>query len=152
MWAWGRLDEAEHAARAGIKVLKGYPPQQQIQCLGLLIQCSLARGNLDNARSYLSRLENLMNNGVLHSDWIANADKVRLIYWQMTGDAQSASHWMRHTDKPAFANNHFCRASGAMWRGRRSCWATSAEVILDELNENAHALRLMSDLNRNPAA
>ncbi len=151
MWAWGRLDEAEHAARAGIKVLKGYPPQQQIQCLGLLIQCSLARGNLDNARSYLSRLENLMNNGVLHSDWIANADKVRLIYWQMTGDAQSASHWMRHTDKPAFANNHFLQGQ---WRNVARAQIllgnlSQAEVILDELNENAHALRLMSDLNRN---
>jgi len=151
MWAWGRLDDAEHAAREGIKVLKGYPPQQQIQCLGLLIQCSLARGNLDNARSYLSRLENLMSNGVLHSDWIANADKVRVIYWQMTGDAQSASHWMRHTAKPAFANNHFLQGQ---WRNVARAQIllgnlSQAEVVLDELNENARALRLMSDLNRN---
>lgn len=92
-----------------------------------------------------------MNNGVLHSDWIANADKVRLIYWQMTGDAQSASHWMRHTDKPAFANNHFLQGQ---WRNVARAQIllgnlSQAEVILDELNENAHALRLMSDLNRN---
>lgn len=151
MWAWGRLDEAEHAAREGMKVLKGYPPQQQIQCLGLLIQCSLARGNLDNARSYLSRLENLLSNGVLHSDWIANADKVRLIYWQMTGDTQSASHWMRQTAKPASANNHFLQGQ---WRNVARAQillgnAGEAEVILDELNDNARSLRLMSDLNRN---
>ncbi len=114
LWAWARLDEAEDAARAGIKVLKGYPPQQQLQCLALLVQCSLARGDLDNARSHLNRLENLLGNGqLLHSDWVSNADKVRVIYWQMTGDAQSASHWMRHTDKPAFANNHFLQGQ---WR------------------------------------
>ncbi|RPE01234.1 HTH-type transcriptional regulator MalT [Candidatus Pantoea deserta] len=151
MWAWGRLDEAEQAAREGIKVLKGYPPQQQIQCLGLLVQCSLARGNLDNARSYLNRLENLLNNGSLHSDWIANADKVRVIYWQMTGDVQSASHWMRHTAKPAFANNHFLQGQ---WRNIARAQIlqgdlSQAEVVLEELNENARALRLMSDMNRN---
>ncbi len=112
MCAWGRLDEEEQAAREGITVLKGYP-QQQIQCLGLLVQCSLARGNLDDARSNIKRLENLLNNGCLHSDWIANADKVRVIYWQMMGDVQSASHWMRHTAKPAFANNHFLQGQ---WR------------------------------------
>ena len=151
MWAWGRLDEAEQAAREGMKVLKGYPPQQQIQCLGLLVQCSLARGNLDNARSYLNRLENLLNNGSLHSDWIANADKVRVIYWQMTGDVQSASHWMRHTAKPAFANNHFLQGQ---WRNIARAQIlqgdlSQAEVVLEELNENARALRLMSDMNRN---
>ena len=151
MWAWGRLDDAEHAAKEGIKVLKGYPPQQQIQCLGLLVQCSLARGNLDNARSYLNRLENLLNNGNLHSDWVANADKVRVIYWQMTGDAQSANHWMRQRDKPAFANNHFLQGQ---WRNMARAHILlgnlmQAEVVLEELNENARALQLKSDLNRN---
>ncbi|MDO6407123.1 HTH-type transcriptional regulator MalT [Pantoea phytobeneficialis] len=151
MWAWGRLDEAEQAARAGIRVLKGYQQQQQIQCLGLLAQCSLARGNLDNARSHLNRLENLLNNGNWHSDWIANADEVRVIYWQMTGDKQSANTWMRQTAKPAFANNHFLQGQ---WRNVARAQImlgnmTQAEVVLDELNDNARALRLMSDLNRN---
>ncbi|WP_210080188.1 HTH-type transcriptional regulator MalT [Pantoea endophytica] len=151
LWAWGRLDEAEQAAREGIKVLKGYQPQQQIQCLGLLVQCSLARGNLDNARSHLSRLENLINNGSLHSDWIANADKVRVIFWQMTGDSQSASSWMRQTVKPEFANNHFLQGQ---WRNVARAQIllgnmSQAEVVLDELNDNARALNLMSDMNRN---
>lgn len=151
LWAWGRLDEAEQAAREGIKVLKGYQPQQQIQCLGLLVQCSLARGNLDNARSHLSRLENLLNNGSLHSDWIANADKVRVIFWQMTGDSQSASSWMRQTAKPEFANNHFLQGQ---WRNVARAQIllgnmSQAEVVLDELNDNARALNLMSDMNRN---
>lgn len=151
LWAWGRLDEAEQAAREGMRVLAGYQPQQQIQCLGLLVQCSLARGNLDNARSFLSRLENLLNNGSWHSDWIANADKVRIIYWQMTGDAQSAANWMRQTAKPAFANNHFLQGQ---WRNIARAQIllgdlNQAEVVLEELNDNARALRLMSDLNRN---
>lgn len=151
MWAWGRLDEAEQAAREGIKVLQGYQPQQQIQCLGLLVQCSLARGNLDNARSYLNRLENLLHNGSWHSDWIANADKVRVIYWQMIGDKQSASHWLCQTAKPAFANNHFLQGQ---WRNIARAQillgnVSQAEVIVEELNENGRALSLMSDVNRN---
>ncbi|QGY31758.1 HTH-type transcriptional regulator MalT [Pantoea cypripedii] len=151
MWAWGRLEEAEQAARTGIKVLKGFQQQQQIQCLGLLVQCSLARGNLDNARSHLNRLENLLNNGNWHSDWITNADEVRVIYWQMTGDKQSASNWLHQTAKPEFANNHFLQGQ---WRNIARAQIllgnlTHAEVVLDELNDNARALRLMSDLNRN---
>ncbi|WP_089529048.1 HTH-type transcriptional regulator MalT [Pantoea ananatis] len=151
MWAWGRLDEAEQAAREGMKVLQGYQPQQQIQCLSVLVQSAIARGNLDNARSLLNRLENLLNNGRWHNDWLANADKVRVLYWQMTGDTQSASEWLRQTPKPACANNHFLQGQ---WRNVARAQIllghyTQAEVILDELNENARTLQLMSDLNRN---
>ncbi|WP_130831913.1 HTH-type transcriptional regulator MalT [[Erwinia] mediterraneensis] len=151
LWAWGRLEEAETAARDGIKVLARYQPQQQIQCLALLVQCSLARGNLDNARGHLNRLENLLNNGSWHSDWIANADEVRVIYWQMTGDHTSATTWLRQTPKPAFANNHFLQGQ---WRNIARAQILlgeidQAEVVLEELNDNARALRLMSDLNRN---
>ena len=151
LWAWGRLDEAESAAREGIKVLARYQPQQQIQCLALLVQSSLARGHLDNARSHLNRLENLLNNGSWHSDWIANADEVRVIYWQMMGDSKSASYWLQQTPKPAFANNHFLQGQ---WRNIARAQILlgdvgQAEVVLEELNDNARALRLMSDLNRN---
>ena len=45
LWAWARLDEAEASARSGIEVLSSYQPQQQLQCLAMLIQCSLARGD-----------------------------------------------------------------------------------------------------------
>ena len=81
LWAWARLDEAEAAARTGIEVLSSFQPQQQLQCLSLQVQCSLARGDLDNARNHLNRLENLLGNGAYHSDWVSNADKVRVIYW-----------------------------------------------------------------------
>ncbi|MBU5622434.1 HTH-type transcriptional regulator MalT, partial [Enterobacteriaceae bacterium S5_ASV_15] len=89
LWAWSRLDEAESCARQGLNVLSSFQPQQQLQCLALLVQCSLARGDLDNARNHLNRLENLLGNGQYHSDWVSNADKVRVIYWQMTGDKKS---------------------------------------------------------------
>ena len=44
LWAWSRLDEAK-AAPAGLNVLSSFQPQQQLQCLALLVQCSLARGD-----------------------------------------------------------------------------------------------------------
>ena len=46
LWAWSRLDEAESCARQGLNVLSSFQPQQQLQCLALLVQCSLARGDL----------------------------------------------------------------------------------------------------------
>ncbi len=45
LWAWSRLDEAESCARQGLNVLSSFQPQQQLQCLALLVQCSLARGD-----------------------------------------------------------------------------------------------------------
>ncbi len=151
LWAWARLDEAEQSARHGMDVLATYQPQQQLQCLALLVQSSLARGDLDNARNHLNRLENLLGNGQYHSDWVSNADKVRVIYWQMIGDTKSAANWLRHTPKPAFANNHFLQSQ---WRNIARAQILlgefdSAEMVLEELNENARTLRLMSDLNRN---
>lgn len=151
LWAWSRLDESEASARYGVEVLAGYQPQQQLQCLALLVQCSLARGDLDNARSHLNRLENLLGNGPYHSDWVSNADKVRVIYWQMTGDKKSAANWLRLTPKPEFANNHFLQSQ---WRNIARAQILlgefdPAEMVLEELNENARSLRLMSDLNRN---
>ena len=151
LWAWARLDEAEAAARTGIEVLSSFQPQQQLQCLSLQVQCSLARGDLDNARNHLNRLENLLGNGAYHSDWVSNADKVRVIYWQMVGDKKSAANWLRHTPKPEFANNHFLQGQ---WRNIARVQILlgefdSAEMVLEELNENARSLHLMSDLNRN---
>lgn len=151
LWAWARLDESEAAARKGIEVLAELQPQQQLQCLALLVQNSLARGDLDNARNHLHRLENLLGNGQYHSDWVSNADKVRAIYWQMTGDKKAAAQWLRQTPKPAFANNHFLQSQ---WRNIARVQILlgefePAEMVLEELNENARSLRLMSDLNRN---
>lgn len=108
-------------------------------------------GDLDNARSHLNRLENLLGNGHYHSDWVSNADKVRVIYWQMTGDKTAAANWLRQTPKPEFANNHFLQSQ---WRNIARAQILlgdfePAEMVLEELNENARSLRLMSDLNRN---
>lgn len=151
LWSWSRLDEAEDAARKGIEILVNYHPRQQLQCLAMLAKCSLARGDLDNANMYIQRCEELQYDSQYHQDWTTNADKPRIIHWQMTGDKAAAANWLRDADKPGMADNHFLQGQ---WRniariqimlGRYN----EAEVILDELNENARRLRLTSDLNRN---
>lgn len=57
LWGVSAADEAEATARHGVNVLSTYQLQQQLQCLTLLVQCSLARGDLDNARNHLNRLK-----------------------------------------------------------------------------------------------
>jgi LuxR family maltose regulon positive regulatory protein len=69
----------------------------------------------------------------------------------MTGDKKSAANWLRQTPKPEFANNHFLQSQ---WRNIARAQILlgdfePAEMVLEELNENARSLRLMSDLNRN---
>ena len=121
LWAWARLDESEASARSGIELLSTFQPQQQLQCLALLVQCSLARGDLDNARSLLNRLENLLGNGHYHSDWISNADKVRVIYWQMVSDKTlppTGCATRRNQNSPITTS---CKASGATSLARKSC-------------------------------
>lgn len=151
LWSWSRLDEAEQAARKGIKILVNYHPQQQLQCLAILAKCSLARGDLDNASLYIQRCEALQHDSQYHLDWITNADKPRIIHWQMTGDSIAAAQWLRDAKKPGMADNHFLQGQ---WRNIARIQImlgryTEAEVILDELNENARRLNLISDLNRN---
>lgn len=151
LWSWSHLDDAEAAARKGLEVLTNFQPQQQLQCLAMLAKCALARGDMDNARRHLNRCENLLGNGQYHSDWVTNADKPRVIYWQMTNDKVAAANWLRLTQKPADADNHFLQGQ---WRNIARAQILlgqydEAEVVLDELNENARRLRLISDLNRN---
>ncbi|URQ61066.1 HTH-type transcriptional regulator MalT [Pantoea alhagi] len=151
LWSWARLDEAEATARKGLEVLANFQPQQQLQCLAMLAKCALARGDLDNARRHLIRCENLLGNGQYHSDWVTNADKPRVIYWQLTNDKVAAANWLRLTPKPPTADNHFLQGQ---WRNIARVQILlghyeEAEVVLDELNESARRLRLTSDLNRN---
>ncbi|AJJ22555.1 HTH-type transcriptional regulator MalT [Yersinia enterocolitica] len=151
LWSWSRLDEAEEAARKGIEILVNYQPQQQLQCLAMLAKCSLARGDLDNANMYIQRCEALQHGSQYHLDWITNADKPRVIHWQMTGDKAAAANWLRQAEKPGMADNHFLQGQ---WRNIARIQImlgrfNEAEVVLDELNENARRLRLTSDLNRN---
>ncbi|MDN0027925.1 HTH-type transcriptional regulator MalT [Serratia marcescens] len=151
LWSWSRLDEAEDAARTGLKILANYQPQQQLQCIAMLAKCSLARGDLDNANSHLQRCETLLHGAHYHRDWLTNTDKSRVIHWQMTGDTAAAAQWLRHTEKPGMADNHFTQGQ---WRNIARVQILlgqydEAGVVLDELNENARRLRLVSDLNRN---
>ncbi|WP_213990168.1 HTH-type transcriptional regulator MalT [Sodalis sp. dw_96] len=151
LWSWARLEDAELAAKAGLNVLVGAQPQQQLQCLALLAKCALARGDVDDARRLLQRCDNLISSGQYHSDWITNADRPRVIYWQMTGDTVAAANWLNQTVKPDCVDNHFLQGQ---WRNIARAQILlgqfdEAEVVLDELNDNARALQLVSDLNRN---
>ncbi|WP_413735863.1 HTH-type transcriptional regulator MalT [Sodalis sp. RH21] len=151
LWSWARLDEAEQAANAGVKVLANAEPSQQLQCVALLAKIALARGDFDNARRHLHRCENLLGGGEYHSDWITNADKPRVMYWQLTGDTAAAAHWLDQTVKPDNVDNHFLQGQ---WRNIARAQILlgqydEAEVVLDELNDNARQLHLVSDLNRN---
>ena len=85
-----------------------------------------------------------------HRDWLTNTDESRVIHWQMTGDTAAAAQWLRHR-KPGMADNHFTQGQ---WRNIARVQILlgqydEAGVVLDELNENARRLRLVSDLNRN---
>ncbi|QLK62628.1 HTH-type transcriptional regulator MalT [Enterobacteriaceae bacterium Kacie_13] len=151
LWSWSRLDDAEDAARKGLDVLTNFQPQQQLQCLAMLAKCSLARGQLDNAHHHLQRCETLLKTGQYHIDWLTNTDKPRVIYWQMIGDKAAARQWLQQARKPDMADNHFQQGQ---WRNIARMQILlekfdEAEVVLDELNQNARQLRLTSDLNRN---
>ncbi|MTD27802.1 HTH-type transcriptional regulator MalT [Erwinia sorbitola] len=151
LWSWSRLDDAEDAARQGLEVLTNFQPQQQLQCLAMLAKCSLARGQLDNAHHHLQRCEALLKTGQYHIDWLTNADKPRVTYWQMTDDKAAARQWLQQARKPDMADNHFQQGQ---WRNIARMQILlekfdEAEVVLDELNQNARQLRLTSDLNRN---
>lgn len=151
LWTWGRLDEAQAAAHAGLAILASFPPQQQLQCLALVVQVSLARGDMNNARSHLNRLENLLGNGAYHSDWVANANEARIIYWQIASDKKTAANWLSQTSKPTLANNHFLQSQ---WRNIVRVHILlgefdEAEKALALLNEHAHRLELISDINHN---
>jgi len=151
LWSWSRLDDAEDAARQGLDVLTNFQPQQQLQCLAMLAKCSLARGQLDNAHHHLQRCESLLKTGQYHIDWLTNTDKPRVIYWQMIGDKAAARQWLQQARKPHMADNHFQQGQ---WRNIARVQILleqfdEAEVVLDELNQNARQLRLTSDLNRN---
>lgn len=151
LWSWARLDEAESAARKGVEILANFQPQQQLQCLALLARCSLARGDLDNANMHLQRCETLLHSGSYHLDWRTNADKPRVLLWQMTGDKAAAASWLRQAERPDVADNHFLQgqlrniARVQIMLGHYD----AAEMVLSELNNNARRLRLYSDLNRN---
>lgn len=151
LWSWSRLDEAEDAARTGLKILANYHQQQQLQCIAMLAKCSLVRGDLDNANAHLRRCETLLHGAQYHRNWLTNTDKSRVIHWQMTGDTAAAAQWLCQTEKPGMADNPFTQSQ---WRNIARVQILlglheEAGLVLDELNDNARRLRLISDLNRN---
>ncbi|SFN86786.1 HTH-type transcriptional regulator MalT [Xenorhabdus japonica] len=151
LWCWARIDESEDAARQGLEVLANYQPQQQLQCLTQLAKCSLIRGDIDNARRYLTRCENLLSNGQYHRDWRTNTDKLRVIIWQSLEDSSSLTQWLAQAERPDSFCNHF---NQNQWRNIARAQILlgqygDAESILEKLNTYARKLALVSDLNRN---
>ncbi|MBD2784485.1 HTH-type transcriptional regulator MalT [Xenorhabdus sp. DI] len=151
LWCWARIDESEEAARLGLDVLANYQPQQQLQCLTQLAKCSLVRGDIDNARRYLTRCENLLSNGQYHRDWRTNTDKLRVIIWQTLEDSSSLAQWLAQAERPESFCNHF---NQNQWRNIARVKISlgqyeEAGSILEKLNEYARRLALVSDLNRN---
>ncbi|KLU14587.1 MULTISPECIES: HTH-type transcriptional regulator MalT [Xenorhabdus] len=151
LWCWARIDDSEEVARQGLEVLDNYQPQQQLQCLTQLAKCSLVRGNIDNARRYLTRCENLLSNGQYHRDWRTNTDELRVIIWQTLEDSDSLTQWLVQAEQPESFCNHF---NQNQWRNIARAKILldqheEAESILVKLNEYARKLALVSDLNRN---
>ncbi|CDG22794.1 HTH-type transcriptional regulator malT [Xenorhabdus poinarii G6] len=151
LWCWARIDESEAAARQGLDVLANYQPQQQLQCFTQLAKCSLVRGDIDNARRYLTRCENLLSNGRYHQDWRTNTDKLRVIIWQNLEDSHSLTQWLAQAERPDSFCNHF---NQNQWRNIARAKILlgqyeEAGSILGKLNAHARKLQLVSDLNRN---
>ncbi|AGI31948.2 TPA: HTH-type transcriptional regulator MalT [Mannheimia haemolytica] len=148
LWEWYNLDKAESMAVAGMNALSKF--EDKLQCLTLLTKISLARGNLDNTARLLGEVEQLEHSHSYHHDWIANADQVRIFYWQMTNDVSAVRNWLIQNPSPVSDKNHFTQVQ---WRNiARSRILLEeyheAKAILDNLIETAEKFSLISDLNR----
>lgn len=148
LWEWYNLDKAESMAVAGMNALSKF--EDKLQCLTLLTKISLARGNLDNTSRLLREVEQLEHSHSYHHDWIANADQVRMIYWQMNNDISAARSWLIQNPLPISDKNHFTQIQ---WRNIARAEILlgeydKAKEILDNLIETAEKFSLISDLNR----
>ncbi|RRN00453.1 HTH-type transcriptional regulator MalT [Bibersteinia trehalosi] len=146
---WYNLDKAESMATAGMEVLSNI--EDQLQCLTLLTKISLVRGNLDNTARLLNEVEQLERSHTYHHDWIANADQVRMLYWQMTNNISAAQNWLAQNPSPVSNKNHFTQIQ---WRNivRAKILSgdyESARDILNTLIFTAKKLSLINDLNYN---
>ncbi|OXS14807.1 transcriptional regulator MalT [Zobellella denitrificans] len=151
LWSWHRLDESESAARKGLEVLEDLSPQQQLKCRTMLVKISLVRGDVDNARVHLQHCEQLLRGGHFHMDWVASVDQTRLLLWQLVGDEVAIRQWLAEAQAPEGDANHFQQAQ---WRNlvRAQMLAGDPDTALELLqqrNDTARRLQLVSDLNRN---
>lgn len=85
-----------------------FQPQQQLR-LALLVQQPLAQIRIRLYRLYT--VWRTCSATVSTSDWVSNADKVWVIYWQMIGDKKSAANWLRQTLNRNLPTTTLCRAS-----------------------------------------
>ncbi len=148
LWDWYNLDKAEAMANAGIEVLN--KDEERLQCLAVLCNISIVRGDLDNASRLLKQIIALQKNYHYHQDWNANANQVKIVLWQMLGDIKSAEIWLSQTHQPINDSNHF---NQVQWRNIARALIllekySEAEKILNRIIQSATKLKLISDLNR----
>ena len=75
LWAGHGWTKPKHRHAAGLKFCR-LISHSNSSVHGNVDSMLAGPGDLDNARSQLNRLENLLGNGKYHSDWISNANKV----------------------------------------------------------------------------
>ena len=148
LWEWYNLDKAEAMANAGMEVLT--QAEDRLQCIALLSNISLVRGDLDNAARLLREVEQLETIRSHHYDWQANIDQAKLFLWQMTNDVESARAWLIQSQQPTTDRNHFTQVQ---WRNIVRAQILlgqfeEAKLILDKLISTAEEFHLTGDLNR----
>lgn len=119
LWEWYNLDKAESMAVAGMNALSKF--EDKLQCLTLLTKISLARGNLDNTARLLGEVESLEHSHSYHHDWIANADQVRIFYWQMTNDVSAVRNWLIQNPHRFQIKIILPKCNGEILHGLESC-------------------------------
>ncbi|MBD1575935.1 MULTISPECIES: HTH-type transcriptional regulator MalT [Vibrio] len=151
LWCWNRLDEAEQCAHASLDVLAPYEIDKSLQSYSMLARIAISRGELDKAARYLDTCTQLKTSNQYHIDWRANADYSNLLYWDATQDNEAITQWLKNSEEPTEAENHFQQLQ---WRNiARACMATGdltrADAVLSKLQHAAQAHKLVSDRNRN---
>ena len=116
-------------------------------------QRDLLRGKLHRLSPLLDSLLGTWQDyaGARKEELLVQTEHYRNQQDALQNDRAAATQWLMQAEKPSRADNHFLQGQ---WRniarvqillGRYE----EAEVVLDELNEEARRLRLVSDLNRN---
>ncbi|MCW4152804.1 HTH-type transcriptional regulator MalT [Halomonas sp. 18H] len=153
LWEWHRLDEAEHAALAGIALLDQRGERWTLQCHVSLAKIALSRGDRTQSSDHVRRLRKILAEGDYHIDWRANAHATLLTWWQTNGDLESVARWLREAPpaEPHAASNHFVQANV-----RNHARALMMLDSPDQARELLHALEvqterfgLVTDANRN---
>lgn len=152
MWEWNRIDECEEAALCGIEINSAFGEHMCLQGYSLLLKVALARGEMEECKKLVRKIEDLLTADELHLDWQANAHSALIDFWVSTGDTPSLSNWLQYAPPlTPHANNHFEQAHArnyARVHMELQEYRQAGEVIIDIFNQ-AQRLDLALDINRN---